>query len=466
MPGKLDIFQAIVGGLKSYDDAKAKGQEDMATQAYQEVMAGINALSGITGVRSDIQRMRLERAEETQREAMRPLELRREEAAVEQAETTAESMQMQIEEQRKTIDALRARLKEAGLPETMEAAKELEPIAEIIASQKARRAEAKVGAEVLGYNLEQLADWVEMRMRAEELRKGLPEQRVSAEAVELATREKRAGYEQLVIDWQTKEGVPEAEAHSRAVIASRTLEQADANIKLAKRNARLAKTQADRLEAQMDADRLQHDTLAEAGLDLGKLMVAKAKIAAKLLPSANDTLDNLRDALHIWTTLKSQPAGRIDPLEIAMAERMPSVRDLIQQILPSPMERQEAIDAVANHINLQKQLLMEIGIDYDSFAEEAMRYDKSDLEGIRKDLGVESEIVPGGLYGQDVKALTDAMDTVSLRLLNKPDLERQDVLEMINQNRTEGSNLEAMFGGGNVDVMYRVLSRLQDVNAP
>jgi hypothetical protein len=237
-------------------------------------------------------------------------------------------------------------------------------------------------------------------------------------------------------------------------------------IKLLKAQAAKATADAQRFSYEVDADAAIRAAYNEAGLDYKDYVIRKSQIDAGLMPAANETLQNIEDGLRIYAQIKARGPGDVDPIDL-MAMQMfakdPRSRDLIQQLLPKPEDREAALETMRRYVDSQKTVYRQVtGQDYDALAETALLYSQEDLSQARADFGITYSQVEGVPSGQ----VTEFLDTLALRLLNDPDLMRDEVLSGIQDNRAEGVMFDQMYGMDNMEKFYRLMAKIQGVWMP
>jgi hypothetical protein len=466
--GRLENLAAAVKGLKGYRQSLAQGRTDLAEQYRQQVLTGIEGLKGITGIQQTQQRMELERAEERHRVALRPKELRGVEAGTVQAELTAAEMQLDLDEKEKTIEALRKQLAGLGVPgETVESLERGELAAEAVARRDVEMPRVKAEAGAKEEELRKVAAEVQKRMREAELEKEIPERRVEAEEKAIETAEKKADYEQLTLDWLTKQDIPKHEAITKSMLHGKAMQRADAEIKLMQANARKAEADADRFGYEQDADAAIRQAYMDSGLDFNDFLINRSKIKAGLMPAANETLQNIEDGSRIYAQIKARGPGDVDPIDLMAMEafaKTPRRREMIQELLPKPEDREAALEIMRRYINSQKTILRRIdpALDYDALVETAVIYSQEDVDAAREDLKIEFTETPE----VEAEEITKSLDILALRLLNDPDVMRDEVLSGIQQNRAEGFMFDQIFGKENMDNFYRLMAGIQGVWLP
>lgn len=465
---RMENLAIVAKALRGYKQAIRQGKTDLANQYAAEVEGGIQALKGITGIQETQQRMTLERAEERHRVALRPHEVTSKREAAEQAELTTEQLEMELEENRKTIESLTKQLRDLGLPErtTVPALVGAEKAAGVVERRAVEMPRVTAEAGAREEQLRKIAAEVEIKMREEELAREIPEKTVAAREEELETVVAKADYEQLTLKWLTEMDIPEHDARTKSMLAGKAMERADAEIKLMKGQARKAEADADRFGYEQDADAAIRQAYKDSGLDFNDFLITRAKIKAGVMPAANETMQNIEDGNRIYAQIKARGPGDIDPMDLMAMEvfaQRPGSRELIQQLLPKPEDREAALEIMMTYIKSQKTLWRSItGIDYDALSETALLYSQEDLDTARTDLGItysQTETAPSG-------QVTEFLDTLALRLLNDPNLMRDEVLSGIQDNRTEGVMFDQMYGLENMDKFYRLMAGIQGVWQP
>lgn len=482
---RIETLAAVAKALRQYQVGVREGRQDIKKQAYDEVMQGIAALKETTGIEQTREKMRIAGAEETRRAALHrpilrqeeiragtmkteeerrvelhPEALRQQQAAAGMTEEQLEQLRMQNEEQQKTIDALTKQLAAMGEPDmTVEALERAEQAQEILERRRVEMPKKKAVAKEAALTTEELAAQVAARISEEQLKREYPETLVRADIEKLEAQERRSVYETQIIDYLQSYEVPEAEAKSKAMMAGKAIEQADAAIKLSNAQAALATSRSEQLGYQVEGDKTLREAYAEAGIDYDDFLLSKARIEAGLMPKANQIMGELSAANAAYARILTQPAGRIDPLDIAMAEAMPKVKDIISELLPSPMDKEAALAILEKHINVQKALLRQLSplLDYDALSESSLLYNDSDFDKAVSMFGVKFR-PQAGLGAPEI---SNSLKTFALRLLNDPDLMRDQVLEAIEANRTAGSQLDSIFGTENMDSLYELMEGIQ-----